>query len=101
SFHADLFRIKRDVGPVNGAEGRRSNLNEASIEQVRTELRGLVNQLIADNERHQKEEIKLQLVGLESQLQNMRAADLAKLSTRIQEHQQRLKTLEQDIDRRE
>lgn len=93
SLHADLFRRGRSVESVNA--------KEAGIEQVRTELRSLVNQLIADGERQQKEEIKLQLVGLESQLQNMRAADLAKLATRIQEHQQRLKTLEQDIDRRE
>jgi hypothetical protein len=57
--------------------------------------------MIADGERQQKEEIRLQLVGLESQLQNMRSADLAKLATRIQEHQQRLRSLEQDIDRRE
>ncbi len=93
SFHADLFRNGRAVESING--------NSAGIEHVRTELRGLVNQLIADSERQQKEEIKLQLVSLESQLQNMRSADLAKLATRIQEHQQRLKTLERDIDRRE
>jgi putative zinc finger protein len=101
SFHADLFRNRRPVEAVNANEAKKSTLNEGSIEQVRTELRSFVNQLIVDSERHQKEEIKLQLVGLESQLQNMRSADLAKLATRIQEHQQRLKTLEQDIDRRE
>ena len=101
SFHADMFGRGRSVEPVNANEAKKSIGNEGGIEQVRTELRGLVNQMIADGERHQKEEIKLQLVGLESQLQNMRSADLAKLATRIQEHQQRLKTLEQDIDRRE
>jgi hypothetical protein len=100
SFHADLFR-GRSAESVNANDGRKSTANEAGIEQVRAELRGFVNQLIADSERQQKEEIKLRLVGLESQLQNMRSADLAKLATRIQEHQQRLKTLEQDIDRRE
>jgi hypothetical protein len=101
SFHVDMFGRGRSVEAVNANEGKKSPLNDGSIEQVRTELRSLVNQLIADSERHQKEEIKLQLVGLESQLQNMRSADLAKLVTRIQEHQQRIKTLEQDIDRRE
>jgi hypothetical protein len=101
SFHADLFRRGRAVETGNAAEGRKPALNEGSIEQVRTELRSLVNQMIADGERQQKEELKLQLIGLESQLQNMRSADLAKLATRIQEHQLRLKTLEQDIDRRE
>lgn len=101
SFHADLFRRARTVETGNAPEGRKPALNEGSIEQVRAELRSLVNQMIADGERQQKEEIKLQLLGLESQLQNMRSADLAKLATRIQEHQLRLKTLEQDIDRRE
>ncbi|HXU37895.1 MAG TPA: hypothetical protein VN937_16140 [Blastocatellia bacterium] len=101
AFHADLFRRGRAVESANATEGRKSALNEGGIEQVRTELRSLVNQMIADGERQQKEEIKLQLLGLESQLQNMRSADLAKLATRIQEHQLRLKTLEQDIDRRD
>lgn len=101
SFHADLFRRGRTVETGNAPEGRKPALNEGSIEQVRAELRSLVNQMIADGERQQKEEIKLQLLGLESQLQNMRSADLAKLAGRIQEHQLRLKTLEQDIDRRE
>jgi hypothetical protein len=101
SFRADLFRRGRTVETGNATEGRKTALNEGSIEQVRAELRSLVNQMIADGERQQKEEIKLQLIGLESQLQNMRSADLAKLATRIQEHQQRLKTLEQDIDRRD
>jgi len=63
-------------------------------------VKSLVNQLIAESERQQKDEIKAKLVGLESQLQNMRSADLAKLATRIQEQQARLKTIEQDIDRR-
>lgn len=101
SFHADLLRRSRSVEAGNATEGKKSAFNDGNIEQVRTELRGLVNQMIADGERQQKEELKLQLVGLESQLQNMRSADLAKLATRIQEHQLRLKTLEQDIDRRE
>jgi Putative zinc-finger len=100
SFHADLFHRSRAVNAVTGIDVK-SAIGEGNIEQVRVELRGLVNQLIADSERKQSEEINLQLVGLESQLQNMRSADLAKLATRIQEHQQRLKTLEQDIDRRE
>src|SRR6266436_861416 len=74
SFHADLFRRGRTVETGNATEGRKTALNEGSIEQVRTELRSLVNQMIADGEREQKEEIKLQLVSLESQLQNMRAS---------------------------
>jgi hypothetical protein len=97
SFRADLLRRDRNVrpGPVT------ASTNGPNIEQVRTEVKGLVNQLIADRERQQRDEIKAQLVSLESQLQNMHSADLAKLATRIQEQQARLRTIQQDIDRRE
>ncbi|MEK6324680.1 MAG: zf-HC2 domain-containing protein [Acidobacteriota bacterium] len=102
SFHADLLRRDRTAQPINVAEGKSvETSNGSNIELVRTEVKLLVNHLIAESERQQKEEIKAQLVSLESQLQNMRSADLAKLATRIQEHQARLKTLERDIDRRE
>jgi putative zinc finger protein len=97
SFRADLLRHDRPTAPANAA----SSVDGANIEQVRTEVKSLVNQLILDNERQHREELRAQLVSLESQLQNMRSAELVKLTTRIQEHQQRLKTLERDIDRRE
>ena len=61
----------------------------------------MVNQLIAESERQQKDEMKAQLVSFEAQLQNMHSTDLAKIAMRIHEHQARLKTLERDIDRRE
>lgn len=99
SFRADLLRRDRDVRPAGVVDsGSQSGPN---IEQVRTEVKSLVNQLIADRERQQRDEIKAQLVSLESQLQNMHSADLAKLATRIQEQQARLRTIQQDIDRRE
>jgi hypothetical protein len=102
SFHADLLRHDRNATAVSVAGDRNTALpNASNIEQVRTEVKSLVNQLIAESERQQKDEIKAQLVSLESQLQNMHSADLAKLATRIQEQQARLKTIEQDIDRRE
>jgi len=99
SFRADLLRRDRNsqatgaqiVTPYNGAD----------TEQVRAEMKGLVNQLIAESERRQHDEIKAQLVSLESQLQTMHSADLTKLASRIQEQHARLKTIEQDIDRRE
>lgn len=99
SFHANLLRPQTPA--VNTGEKSSAPFNGANIEQVRTEVRSLVNELIAESERQQKEEIKGQLVSLESQLQTMHTADLAKLATRIQEHQARLKTIERDIDRRE
>lgn len=101
SFHADLLRRDGTVQPGVGDAKNAGPSNAASIEQVRTDVKSLVNQLIAESERQQKDEIRAQLVSLESQLQSMHSADLAKIATRIQEHQARLKTLEQDIDRRE
>ncbi|MEK6406045.1 MAG: zf-HC2 domain-containing protein [Acidobacteriota bacterium] len=102
SFHADLLRRDGPARPGNVVDGQNAgSLYGANIEQVRAEVRTLVNQLMAESERQQREEIKTQLVSLESQLQNMHSADLLKIATRIQEHQTRLKTLERDIDRRE
>ena len=102
SFRADLLRRDRTAQPVNVVDGgNAASPNGPNIEQVRTEVKSLVNQLIAESERQQRDEIKAQLVSLESQLQNMHSADLAKLTTRIKEQQSRLKTIQQDIDRRE
>jgi hypothetical protein len=99
SFRADILRRNRDVRPAGAPDI--ASQGATNLEQVRTELRSLVNQLISDRERQQRDEIKEQLVNLESQLQNMHTADLAKLATRIQDQQARLKTIQQDIDRRE
>ena len=101
SFHADLLRRDRTVQPGSVEGVQKPSLNGANIEQIRNEMRSLVSQMIADSERQQREGIKTQLVSLEAQLQNMHSADLAKLVTRIQEQQARLKTIERDIDRRE
>jgi|SRR5713226_5635717 len=100
SFHANLLG-RPQTAPVNTNEKTSGSLNGANIEQVRTEMRSLVNQLIAESERQQKEQIEAQLVSLEAQLQTMHTTDLAKLASRIQEHQARLKTIERDLDRRE
>jgi len=99
SVHADLLRRDRGAAPSSPTIIETSS--GANIEQVRTEVKGLVAQLIAESERQHKDETRTQLVSLESQIQNMRSADLAKLATRIQEQHARLKTIEQDIDRRE
>ena len=64
-------------------------------------MKSLVNQMVADSERDQKERIKAELVSLQSTLQTTHSADLAKVISRIQEQQTRLKTIERDIDRRE
>lgn len=99
SFHADLLRRGRSVEPSTAQPA--TTPDGVGLEQVRGDVKALVNQLIADSDRRRKEEIKAQLVSLESQLQSAHSADLAKVVTRIQEQQQRLKTIQQDIDRRE
>jgi hypothetical protein len=102
SFHADLFRRDRTAQPISLTEANNSEAaNGSNLELVRAEVKSMVNQLIAASERQQKDEMKAQLVSLEAQLQNMHSTDLAKIATRIQDHQARLKTLERDIDRRE
>ena len=73
----------------------------ARLEQFRAEIKTIVDREIAESERAQSEALKAQLVSFESQIQNMRSADLARLAARIQEHQAKIKTIERDIDRRE
>jgi len=65
------------------------------------EVQTIVNAMIVDSERHQNEALKAQLVSIESQLQNSHEADLAKVSARIHQQRELIKTLERDIDRRE
>ncbi|HXG93266.1 MAG TPA: zf-HC2 domain-containing protein [Blastocatellia bacterium] len=103
SMRADLLRRNQPAQAVSAGDTRIADnaMSSVNVEQVRADLRAYVNDLILASERQQKEELNAQLVSLESQLQNMHAADLAKLATRIQEHQARLKTIERDIDRRE
>ena len=102
SFHADLLRGDRTAQPISPTGGTNGgSSNGSNLELVRAEVKSMVNHLIAESERQQKDEMKSQLVSLEAQLQNMHSTDLARIATRIQEHQARLKTLERDIDRRE
>jgi anti-sigma factor RsiW len=76
-------------------------VSNEQIEQLRANLAALVSQKIADSERQQKEELRAQLVSLQSDLQAMRSTDLAKIVARVQQHQSRLQTIERDLDRRE
>ena len=102
SLHADLLRRNRSVEPANaGGQQNPMSSDRASLEQVRAEMKSLVNQLVAERESEQKEQIKAELASLQLQLQNVHSADLAKVLSRIQEQQTRLKTIERDIDRRE
>jgi hypothetical protein len=102
-FRADTLRRQPAAQTVYvaGSQNTDDFIRTTDIERVRTDVKALVGQMIAESERQQKEDLKAQLVSLESQLQNMRSSDLAKIATRVQEHQSRLKTIERDIDRRE
>jgi hypothetical protein len=99
SARVDLLRRGREAQPVSLPT--KANTADSSTPVNLEQVRALVNSMIINSERQQTAEIKAQLVGLESQLSNMRSADLAKLTQRIQDHQARLKTIERDIDRRE
>ncbi|HKG23314.1 MAG TPA: zf-HC2 domain-containing protein, partial [Blastocatellia bacterium] len=98
SIKANLFRWN-NAPQIAG--GPAADPDQARLEEIRAELKNVVNSMIAENERQQKEELKARLVSLESQLQTAHEADLAKLAARIQEQRARLKSLERDIDRRE
>ncbi|HWP41728.1 MAG TPA: hypothetical protein VNO14_00735, partial [Blastocatellia bacterium] len=74
---------------------------EADLEQLRAELKSMVSTLIAASENQQREHLKAQLVSLQSELQTMHSADLAKLAGNIQQQRARLRVIERDIDRRE
>lgn len=97
-MRADLLR-RGGAAPVGATAP--ADPDRVGIEQLRAELRTMVNTLVAESERQQKEQLKAQLVSLESQLQTMHSADLARLAETIQQQRARLRVIERDIDRRE
>ena len=102
SFRTDLLRRQQAEAPASRTGAQEVKyVSPDQLEQFREGMKALVSQMIAESEQQQKDDLKLKLVGLESQLQNMRSADLAKIAMRVQEHQVKLRTLERDIDRRE
>ncbi len=101
-YSADILRRPRAAEPgPTATTGNVDYVSADQLEQFREGMKALVSRMITESEREQKEELKARLVSLESQLQNMRSADLAKIAMRVQEHQVKLRTLERDIDRRE
>ncbi|HEY7543887.1 MAG TPA: zf-HC2 domain-containing protein [Blastocatellia bacterium] len=83
------------------ADITRSKRGAVDAEQIRADLRTMVNDMIVASERQQKDELTTKLVALESQLQNARQADLVRIAASIEEQRARIKTIERDIDRRE
>ena len=80
---------------------RSKNRAATDAEQIRADLRVMVNDMILASERQQKDDLTVRLVALESQLQNAHQADLVRLAASIEEQRTRIKTIERDIDRRE
>jgi hypothetical protein len=104
SFRADIMRRQPSAQAAHSPASQDAAdefMRAAELERVRADVKTLVSQMVAESERRQREDMKAQLISLESQLQNMRSADLARIAMRVQEHQSRLKTIERDIDRRE
>lgn len=99
------LRLRMDIWqraePVSAVNTTTPDATAPDLERIRAEVKSMVNTMVAESERRQKEEIAARLVSLESQLHSARSAELAKITARIQEQRSRLKTLERDIDRRE
>jgi hypothetical protein len=89
SYRADIMRTEKNaVAP------------QPDLEQIRAELRTMVGTMIVESEQQQAETLRVKLVNLESQLQNMKSDDLTKLAANIQQQRERLRVLERDVDRR-
>lgn len=99
SARVDLLRRGGEISPGTPLIG--ASVDDPMAAVNHEQLRALVDSIVVDSDRRQREELNAQLVGLESQLSKMRSSELMKLAQRIQEHQARLKTIERDIDRRE
>jgi hypothetical protein len=102
SLHADLLRRQQpQIQPTTSFPPNMQYASAEQLAQLRANLATLVTQKIAESEQQHKEELKAELVSLQSELHNIRSADLAKIVARVQEHQSRLQTIERDLDRRE
>ena len=96
------FSMRADMlGRQGTAEPATSQEPDATRILTRAEVKAMVNEMILESDRQHRDELRAQLVSLESQLENMKSADLMRLAARIQEQQARIKTIERDIDRRE
>lgn len=89
SYRADIMRTEKNI-----------TAPQPDLEQVRAELRMMVNTMIVESEQQQAEALRVKLTSLESQLQNMKSDELTKLAANIQQQRERLRVLERDVDRR-
>lgn len=103
SLRADILRKNQTPAPtaMQTVASAGPKIDPAIVEQIRTDLLAEVKKEIATSELVQKEELKTQLVNLQSQLKEMRATDVLKIAARVQEHNAKLRAIERDLDRRE
>ena len=103
SFRADLLRRNQPVAAQSDSPAIVATVKYTNeqLETLRAELLTKVNALIADSTKQQQEEVRAQLINFQSQLKDMRAADLTKIANRVQQHYLKIQTLERDLDRRE
>lgn len=100
SLSADLLRGNRQAADQSAGSASGSP-DRVDFDRVRADMVALVGKMIAESERQQEGEFRAQLVSLQSEIQNLHAADLARIASRVEQQQSRLRTLERDIDRRE
>ncbi len=104
TFRADVLRKNAPVvvvQPDTPTQIETVRVDNAQLEKFRTELMTKVDAMIADSNRQQQDEVKTQLINFQSQLKDMRSADLVKIASRVQQHNLKIQTLERDLDRRE
>ena len=73
----DIWQRAEPVSAVNTTTAPDATAND--LERIRGEVKAMVNTMVAESERRQKEEITAQLVSLESQLHSARSAELVRL----------------------
>jgi hypothetical protein len=101
SYRADILRKgEPSVAQTSGAPGN-PLISKEQLEQIRADLMREVSAEIAQSEQTQKDEVRAQLVSFQSQLKDMRSADLVKIAAQVQQHKLKIQTIEHDIDRRE
>lgn len=76
-------------------------LSEHELENVRAEIRSIVNTMLVESELKYEAGLSERLASFETQIQSMQSSELARLSARLREAKSRLTALERDVDRRQ
>jgi hypothetical protein len=96
-----LRRDKNPAGPPTVVRTDSSQQTQMLPAMTESQLKDMISQMIAETEKQHARDLEVELVKLESGLKNSHSADVAKLYARVQQQHERIKALENDIDRRE